>query len=58
MSCLTQIFSNIVPIIIAILVFSILVIVHEFGHYIVAKKSGIFVEEFAVGMGPMIVSKK
>ena len=55
---MTQIFSNIVPIIIAILVFSILVIVHEFGHYIVAKKSGIFVEEFAVGMGPMIVSKK
>ncbi|MBO8433785.1 MAG: RIP metalloprotease RseP [Tyzzerella sp.] len=55
---MTQILSSIVPIIIAILVFSILVVVHEFGHYIVAKKSGIFVEEFAVGMGPTLISKK
>ena len=55
---MTQIFSNLIPIFIAIIVFSILVIVHEFGHYIVAKKSGIFVEEFAVGMGPILISKK
>ena len=33
-----------------------LVIAHEFGHFIVAKKSGIWVQEFAVGMGPKIAS--
>ena len=34
----------------------VLVIAHEFGHFIVAKKSGIWVQEFAVGMGPKIAS--
>lgn len=43
---------------ISILVFSALVIFHEFGHYIMAKLSGIKVEEFAVGMGPKIGSVK
>ena len=33
-----------------------MVIAHEFGHFIVAKKSGIWVQEFAVGMGPKIAS--
>ena len=33
-----------------------MVIVHEFGHFIVAKKSGIWVQEFAVGMGPKVAS--
>ncbi len=37
-----------------IVIFGILVIVHEFGHFIVAKKSGILVREFSVGMGPKI----
>lgn len=45
-------------IIIALIVFSILVIVHEFGHYIVAKKSGVMVEEFAIGMGPKLFGKQ
>ncbi|NLP45815.1 MAG: RIP metalloprotease RseP, partial [Epulopiscium sp.] len=45
-------------IIIAILVFGLIVLVHEFGHYIVAKKNGIMVEEFAIGMGPKIVGKQ
>jgi len=43
-----------VTIIIFILVLSLLVFVHEFGHFIVAKKSGILVEEFGIGMGPRI----
>ena len=47
-----------ISIIISIIVLSIIVIIHEFGHFIVAKKSGILVEEFAVGMGPMIASKQ
>lgn len=35
-------------------VFSIIVIIHEFGHYYFAKKAGILVREFAIGMGPKI----
>jgi len=37
-----------------ILVFGITVVVHEFGHFYFAKKSGILVREFAIGMGPKI----
>ena len=39
-----------------ILVFGIIVVVHEFGHFYFAKKSGILVREFAIGMGPKIFS--
>lgn len=48
--------STLVNILVALLVFGILVLVHEFGHFIVAKKNGIFVEEFAIGMGPKLIS--
>jgi regulator of sigma E protease len=37
-----------------IIIFGILVIVHEFGHFFFAKRSGILVREFAIGMGPKI----
>lgn len=37
-----------------ILVFGIIVVVHEFGHFYFAKKSGILVREFSIGMGPKI----
>ena len=37
-----------------IVVLSILVIVHEFGHFIVAKKMGVRVEKFSIGFGPEI----
>ena len=43
-------------IIISVLVFSVLVIIHEFGHFLLAKKNGIGVTEFSLGMGPRIVS--
>ena len=36
---------------------SILVIFHEFGHFIVAKKCGVVVNEFSVGMGPRLLSR-
>lgn len=39
-----------------IIVFGLLVFVHEFGHYYFAKRSGILVREFAIGMGPKIFS--
>ena len=45
-------------ILIAILLFSILVLFHEFGHFIVAKAVGIGVIEFSLGMGPRILSFK
>ena len=39
-----------------IIIFGIIVVVHEFGHFYFAKKSGILVREFAIGMGPKIFS--
>ncbi|NLL69613.1 MAG: PDZ domain-containing protein [Epulopiscium sp.] len=45
-------------IVVAILVFGLIVLVHEFGHYIIAKKNHITVEEFAIGMGPKLVGKQ
>ena len=38
----------------AIFVFGVLVTVHEFGHFITAKLTGMRVDEFAVGFGPEI----
>jgi regulator of sigma E protease len=37
-----------------IFVFGIIVLVHEFGHFIFAKRGGILVREFAIGMGPKL----
>lgn len=44
-------------IIVAILLFDLIIFVHEFGHFFTAKLSGIKVNEFALGMGPVIWSK-
>lgn len=41
-----------------ILLLSLIVVVHEFGHLIVAKMFGVYCHEFSIGMGPAIVSKK
>jgi len=49
---------NLYTILITLLILCVLVIVHEFGHYIVAKKTGIFVEEFAIGMGPKLFARQ
>lgn len=37
-----------------IIIFGIIVCVHEYGHLYFAKKSGILVREFSIGMGPKI----
>jgi len=42
----------------AVLVFGILVTVHEFGHFITAKLTGMRVDEFAIGFGPKIYQQK
>lgn len=45
-----------VSIICFVLIFCVIVISHEFGHFIVAKKNGIRVVEFFIGMGPTLLS--
>ena len=45
-------------ILLAILIFGLLIIVHELGHFIAAKLLGVKVNEFSVCMGPPIVQKK
>ncbi|MDE5853737.1 MAG: site-2 protease family protein [Ruminococcus sp.] len=45
-------------IILALVIFGLIVTVHEFGHFICAKLSGIKVLEFSVGMGPKLVQKQ
>ena len=45
-------------ILIAVLVFGFLIMIHEFGHYTVARWCGITIDEFSIGMGPKIFGKK
>ena len=45
-------------IIYAIIIFCLLIFVHELGHFIVAKACGVKVNEFAIGMGPAIFKKQ
>ena len=42
----------------AVFVFGLLVLVHEFGHFITAKMTGMRVDEFAIGFGPKLISRK
>lgn len=44
-------------IIIAVILLGIVIIIHEFGHFLLAKANGVVVEEFSVGMGPRLLSK-
>lgn len=45
-------------IIITLLILSALVVAHEFGHFIAARKNNVLVEEFAIGMGPKLFSRQ
>ena len=45
-------------IIIAILLFSAIVIFHELGHFLLAKANKIRVDEFSLGLGPTIIGRK
>lgn len=45
-------------IIIAIIIFGLIIIIHELGHFIAAKANGVKVNEFAIGMGPAILKKQ
>lgn len=50
--------GTVVTIAVSVLIFGVLIITHEFGHFIVAKKCGVIVEEFAIGMGPVLWKKQ
>lgn len=43
-------------IILAILIFSFIIIFHELGHFLFAKKCGVKVNEFTLGLGPTLIS--
>ncbi len=43
-------------IIVALLIFTVIVVIHELGHFLLAKKNGIGVPEFSVGMGPRLIT--
>ena len=48
----------IITILILFIMLGIIIAVHEFGHFIAAKKSGVYVDEFSLGMGPLIFKHK
>ena len=45
-------------IVIAIIMFGVLIAIHEFGHFATAKACGVRVDEFSIGMGPAIIKKQ
>lgn len=55
---MSSILGAIFNIVIIILVFGSCILIHEFGHFITAKKSGVKVMEFAIGMGPKLLGRK
>ncbi len=48
----------IITLLILILILGLIITIHEFGHFISAKKAGVYVEEFSIGMGPVIWKSK
>ena len=50
--------SNVWPYAVAVLMFLLLIFIHEFGHFIAAKSVGVRVNEFSIGFGPKLFSKK
>ncbi len=47
-----------ISLLIFIFILGIIILVHEFGHFICAKKSGVYIYEFSIGMGPVVFSHK
>ncbi len=47
-----------ITLILFVLILGVIIFVHELGHFVMAKRAGIYVHEFALGMGPKIWSKK
>ena len=49
---------TIFSIVLIILFFGLLIAIHEFGHFVAAKSLGVRVNEFAIGMGPALLSRQ
>ena len=58
LTALGNIWSSVWPIAVAILLFGLMVIIHEFGHFIFAKLFKVKVNEFSVGFGPALFKKQ
>ena len=50
--------TNLLTLLVAVLVFGLLVLVHELGHFLAACRCGIRVEEFSIGFGPALFSRE
>lgn len=50
--------STVITIVVSLLIFGVLIVSHEFGHFIAAKKCGVEVLEFSAGMGPLLAKKE
>lgn len=46
--------AAVITVIVSVLIFGLVVLVHEWGHFICAKKAGIQINEFSIGMGPAL----
>ena len=57
-SAFLNVWNSVWPYLVAIALFLVLIIIHEFGHFIAAKLLGVKVNEFAVGFGPKLFSKQ
>ena len=51
-------FISFLLIVISVLLFSLIIFVHELGHFMTARYAGIKVNEFAIGMGPVVLKKQ
>ena len=50
-----SILTNVLMVLLTLLILSVLVVVHEWGHFIAARKTGVFVEEFFIWVGAVIL---
>ena len=57
-SAFLNIWGNFWPYAVAVLLFLVLIVIHEFGHFLAAKLMKVRVNEFAVGFGPKLSSKQ
>lgn len=57
-SVILSVLDNVWPYALAVLVFLVLIAIHEFGHFIAAKLLGVRVNEYAIGFGPKLFSKQ
>ena len=55
---LLNVWGKVWPVVVALLLFALIITVHEFGHFIFAKLFKVKVNEFSIGFGPKIFSKK